>query len=301
MKRLRISGLLIAVLLMATMLIPGATPALAVDTYTLTVKYFAGMDGVTGPVTPGDVALYRVTPTASGAINIPRLPTNGVLVYTGLINGTYRLHSSMGNGRDDSVTVNGNSAYDVPCGTLTVRYFANDNPGLPMNGVSTYVKKFGQGNGGGGVAAGPMTSAAGVSGPFKVLAGSYDVASTPSRIDQVTVVAGINTDLNVPVGRFRVQVVKADFITPKAGVTVYVKTPLATGGYATNGGVCAQGNTNSSGYIDFTLLQSAAAPGTVGVGTYGFCVNGLVQSNWPAANVNKIPPAGQTGVIIIIP
>ena len=184
---------------------------------------------------------------------------------------------------DGPYTVASDNAFNIPCGKLIVTYYANNNALWGMTGVSVYVKWAAN--------MGDVASAGGVSGStsFALLAGdsAYKVVSVKgasSRTDGPYTVASTQT-ADIPVARFRVVVVKSDF-TAQTGVSVYVKTS-GGGDVASAGGV--------SGSVDFSLLQSKDGPGP-----YRFiAIKGSTAQADQSAN--EVPPAGLSGVILMIP
>jgi len=184
---------------------------------------------------------------------------------------------------DGPYTVASDNAFNIQCGKLIVTYYANNNALWGMTGVSVYVKWAAN--------MGDVASAGGVSGStsFALLAGdsAYKVVSVKgasSRTDGPYTVASTQT-ADIPVARFRVVVVKSDF-TAQTGVSVYVKTS-GGGDVASAGGV--------SGSVDFSLLQSKDGPGP-----YRFiAIKGSTAQADQSAN--EVPPAGLSGVILMIP
>ena len=206
-----------------------------------------------------------------------------------LLAGDYKVTSVKGaSSRTDGTvdvpyTVASTLTADIPCGKLKVTYYANNNALWGMTGVSVYVKWAAN--------MGDVASAGGVSGStsFALLAGdsAYKVVSVKgasSRTDGPYTVASTQT-ADIPVARFRVVVVKSDF-TAQTGVSVYVKTS-GGGDVASAGGV--------SGSVDFSLLQSKDGPGP-----YRFiAIKGSTAQADQSAN--EVPPAGLSGVILMIP
>jgi hypothetical protein len=202
---------------------------------------------------------------------------------------------------ETSVTVASDTTLNVPCGKLTVTYYANDNSGWGMTGLTVEVKKTG---------AGQVDWKSGVnsSTSFALLATTgtgftYDVISTKgasTRTDTGVTVASTQT-LDVPVARFRVAVVKGDF-TAQSGVTVEVRT--ASGQVEWRSGV--------NDKTDFSLFQSSAngaqlngtpVSGT-GAGAYTFKATKGATTAQTNANADEGPPDGPpglAGVILMIP
>jgi hypothetical protein len=205
-----------------------------------------------------------------------------------LLAGGYDVVSVKGasNRTDGPYTVSSAVPANIPCGLLTVTYYANNNVLWGMTGVSVYVKWAADN--------GAVVNKGGVNDEtnFALLDGSYSVVSVKgasSRTETGVSVASSQT-LDVPVARFRVAIVKADF-TAQTGVSVYVKT-------ADNGDVTNKGGVNGS--VDFSLLQSANGGGT-GAGDYKFIATKGATTAQTTTSANEIPPAGPTGVILMLP
>jgi hypothetical protein len=224
--------------------------------------------------------------------------TNGDVASAGNVNGTtsfallagnYNVVSTKGASTrtDGPYTVASDNPANIPCGKLIATYYANNNAAWGMTGLSVYVKFNG----------GDVASIGNVNGQtsFALLSNSgtgksYSVVSVKgasSRTESGVDVASDKT-LDVPVARFRVAVVKADF-TAQTGVSVYVKT-------AGNGDVESRGNV--SGYADFSLFQS---DGAGGAGAYQFIAIKNSKTAQTTASANEVPPPGLSGVIFMIP
>lgn len=181
--------------------------------------------------------------------------------------------------------------------TLTVTYYANNNPAWGMKNLNVELRTS--------TGAWKETKQIGLYATdcfvtfTNVPNGDYRVVSTAigtgsgvaARTDYVTV-DGEDTTLDVPVARFRVATVKPGF-SNKASVTIRA--------YA-GGRQVEQRGTSTDGYTDFSLLQSADGGNGKGVGIYTF--KALVGSTFiteTTAWVNEMPPAGLAGVILMIP
>ena len=187
---------------------------------------------------------------------------------------------------ETGITVASDNILNVPCGKLIVTYYANDKTTWGMSSVTTEVKKTGGSQ---------VAWKSGVNGEtsFALLAtyegATYDVISTKgasSRTETGITVASTQT-LDVPVARFRVSIVKGDF-SAQSSVTVEVRT--AAGQVDWKSGV--------NGYADFSLLQSS---GTSGAGAYKFIATKNSTTAQTTANADEVPPAGPSGVILMIP
>jgi hypothetical protein len=271
----------------------------------LTARYFTNNDG-TGAAVSGVSVYVRFNGSAvtsasgnSGSFNFPLLSNAG----TGQ---TYSIDSvKSGSSRTDS-GINVPTAtppyYDVPCGMLTVTYYANDKKEWAMTGVSVYVKFNGSAvtsaSGNSGTFDFPLLSNAGTGKQYSVVS----VQSASSRTDSGIDVGSVKI-LDVPVARFRVAVVKGDFLA-QTGVSLYVKT--AGGGAVTS-------TSGNSGYFDFSLFQSSAngaqlngtpITGGTGAGAYQFVAVKGAKTAQTTTNVDEGPPdglPGLSGVILMIP
>jgi hypothetical protein len=292
MKSVKIFGKSVPLLaiVMVSMLVIGASAyafvGVASASSTLTLRYYTGINGGGDPVT----GLSVYVKTSGGADVTSKGGVSGTTSFS-LEDGNYNVVSVKGaSSRIDPVVVSGATTVDIQCGKLIVNYNTNNDgtdishgSGTDVTGVSVYVKWAAN--------MGDVASAGGVSGStsFALLAGdsAYKVVSVKgasSRTDGPYTVASTQT-ADIPVARFRVVVVKSDF-TAQTGVSVYVKTS-GGGDVASAGGV--------SGSVDFSLLQSKDGPGP-----YRFiAIKGSTAQADQSAN--EVPPAGLSGVILMIP
>jgi hypothetical protein len=195
-----------------------------------------------------------------------------------LLDGSYTVKSSKGTSLQTNTAV-GVGATDptilnVACSDLVVNLWANNLSTWPMSGVTVEVTG--------------VETKYGVTGSctFYLLDGTYTVKSskgTSSRTDPGVVVGVATTTKNVPVARFLVKVLKADF-TGQTGVTVEVT------GVETKYGV------NTDAY--FSLLASSPLGGT-GAGQYTFKAQKGATIAQTIALADQ-PPA-LAGVIFMIP
>jgi len=242
---------LVAALVMAlARLLPAS--GTSATSWNLRLNYNTGMDGTllingTGTDVTG-VSAYMKWPaggdvTSQGGVN-------GTTSFA-LLSGTYNVVSVKGaSSRTDSgIVVASGQFKNIPSGLLKVTYYANNNLAWGLTGVSVYVK-WAANNG-------DVTSAGGVSNEtsFALLSStgtgtSYNVVSVKgaSNRTEARVNAASTQTLDVPVARFRVAVVKADF-TDQTGVSVYVKIN------ANNGDV------NSAGGVNGKVDSSVKSPG----------------------------------------
>jgi len=204
-----------------------------------------------------------------------------------LLDGTYNVTSTKGTfSRTDPVGVGpAATTLNVPCSDLVVNLYANGNTGWPLASSSVSVR-FGTG---------AVETKSGVAGTTKffLLDGTFDVRCTrnnASRTD-AAIVGPAAATLNVPVARFRVAVVKANF-SAQTSVTVAVITA---------GGGSVESRSGVSGSTDFSLLQSV---GAVGAGPYTFRATKSSTTAQTSADANEGPPvgpAGQCGVVLMVP
>jgi len=204
-----------------------------------------------------------------------------------LLDGAYNVTCAKGSSsRTDPVTVGpAATTLDVPCSDLVVNLYANGNTGWPLPSSSVSVR-FGTG---------AVETKSGVAGTTKffLLDGTFDVRCTRNNAlrTDAAIVGPAATTLNVPVARFRVAVVKANF-GAQTSVTVAVITA---------GGGSVESRTGVSGSTDFSLLQSA---GAVGAGPYTFRATKSTTTAQTSADANEGPPvgpAGQCGVVLMVP
>ena len=210
------------------------------------------------------------------------------------------------------VTVaSGDNVLNVPCGKLFVTAYANNNTNWAASLARVTVNKTG------GSVVVYKDAVYAVNGTYSIAllatdgTFTYDVVSVQGPISSasrtetgVTVASGDNV-LDVPVARFRVAVVKGDFL-PSGGYVVV--TVNKTGGILV---------TKKDGVVstEFSLLQSdngganlTSTTGTTpingtGVGAYTFFAtkSGTVPVAQTTASANEIPPAGLAGVILMLP
>ena len=208
-----------------------------------------------------------------------------------LLAGDYKVVSVKGASTrtDGPYTVASDATADIPCGKLIVTYYANNNALWGMTGVSVYVKWAADN--------GAVDQRGGVSGStsFALLAGNYKVDSVKgasSRTGDGPYTVASDATADIPVARFRVAVVTGGF-TAQTGVSVYVKWAADNGAVDQRGGV--------SGSTDFSLLQSSGTGGTIGAGAYTFIATKNSTTAQTTANADEVPPAGLSGVILMIP
>ncbi len=193
---------------------------------------------------------------------------------------------------DSGIDLASDTVKNIPSGKLIVTYYANDNAAWGLTGVSTYVKwslNNGDVDSRGGVngqTSFALLSTTGTGTTYKVVS----VKGASSRTEDGVTVASDQT-LDVPVARFLVMVLKADF-TPQTGVSVYVKT-------AAGGDVDSRGGVNGS--TQFSLLQSANGGGA---GSYKFVAVHNSTTAQTVADANEGPPDGPpglAGVVLLVP
>jgi hypothetical protein len=272
---------------------------------------------------PGDglnVSVDRVTVNKTGGILVTQKDNvlgtwSFALLATADTAFTYDVVSAKWSGpvsrTNTGVTVaSGDNVLNVPCGKLIVTAYANNNTNWAASLARVTVNKTG------GSVVVYKDNVYNVNGTysFALLATAdtgftYDVVSVQGPISSVgrtetgvTVASGDNV-LDVPVARFRVAVVKGDFLSQSVDRVAVNKT----------GGILVTKKDNVTGSYEFSLLQSdingaklTSTTGTTsingtGVGAYTFVATKNVTVAQTTASANEIPPAGLGGVILMIP